>query len=101
MHIYNVTFGVDPKVEAEFLDWLRSDFITVSTGDGEYFSRPELMRVHGDSADCISYALHMRTEDLDDINKWYADHGARLFDMIQRTWPGQVVFFSTTLTLVG
>lgn len=100
MHIYNITFGVDPAVESLFLDWLRSEFIKVSTADGEYFSRPELMKVHGDASDGSSYALHMRADELDDINKWYADHGARLFDTIQRTWPGQVVFFPTTLTLV-
>ncbi len=100
MHIYNITFGVDPAVEAEFLDWLRGEFIEVSTADGEYFSCPELMRVHADSADGSSYALHMRAAELDDINKWYADHGARLFDKIQRTWAGRVVFFPTTLTLV-
>lgn len=100
MHIYNITFGVDTAVEAEFLDWLRNEFIVVSTEDGEYFNRPELMRVHNDAADGSSYALHLRADNLDDINKWYADHGARLFDMIQRTWPGKVVFFPTTLTLV-
>ena len=31
MHIYNITFGVDPAVEKEFLDWLRNEFISVST----------------------------------------------------------------------
>ncbi len=100
MHIYNITFGVDPAVEKEFLDWLRNEFISVSTEDGEYFSRPELMRVHADAADGSSFALHLRADDLDDINKWYADHGAGLFDTIQRTWPGRVVFFPTTLTLI-
>ena len=100
MHIYNTTFGVDPAVETEFIDWLRAEFIPESTADGESFSTPELMRVVSSDPAVNSLALHMRARELDDIDKWYADHGARLFDLIQKRWNGHVVFFSTTLTLV-
>lgn len=100
MHIYNITFGVDPTVEAEFLAWLRAEFIPRSTADGEYFSSPELMRVLSNDPKVNSFALHMRAKELDDIAKWYEDHGSTLFDHIQKKWNGRVVFFSTTLSLM-
>ena len=74
MHIYNTTFGVDPAVETEFIDWLRAEFIPESTADGEYFSTPELMRVVSSDPTVNSLALHMRARELDDIDKWYADN---------------------------
>lgn len=100
MHIYNITFGVDPAVETEFIDWLRSEFIPVSTADGEYFTKPELMRVLTTESDANSLALHLRADSLNDINLWYEDHGSRLFDHIQQRWQGRVVFFGTTLSII-
>ena len=100
MHIYNTTFGIDPAVETEFIEWLRSEFIPAATADGEYFSSPELMRVITDEPGVNSIALHLRAESKDDIARWYEDHGSKHFDFIQRKWNGHVVFFSTTLTLL-
>lgn len=98
MHLYNTTFGVSKDVEKEFVDWLNTEFIPVSTADGEYFSQPELLRVHSADPEANTLALHMRAADLNDINLWYEDHGARLFDYITKTWNGKVVYFCTTLT---
>lgn len=99
-HIYNTTFGVDPAVEKEFIAWLRREFIPLSVDSGEYFKQPELLRVHTQDKQVNSIALHMRADDLNDINLWYEDEGARLFDFIQQTWQGRVVFFSTTLSVI-
>lgn len=100
MHIYNITFGVDPEVKNEFLDWLRSEFISASVEDGEYFSSPELMKVMTTDTSVDSFALHMRCSELNAISLWYEDHGSRLFDYIQNRWNGKVVFFTTTLEIL-
>lgn len=100
MHLYNITFGIDPEIKTEFMDWLNSDFIPASTADNEYFSSPELMKVLTDENAVESFALHMRAQSLNDIALWYEDHGSRLFDFIQRHWNGKVVFFATTLEIL-
>ena len=99
MYIYNTTFAADPVVEDEMIEWLRGEFIPLSTADGAYFTDAELMAVlpRGEQN---SYALHMRAESLGDIELWYADHGSRLFDHAQRRWGGRVVFFTTTLQVL-
>lgn len=97
MYIYNTTFGVDPALEKEFLEWLASEFIAVSTVDGEYFHDPELFKVQTGDPQNNTFALHLRADDIDDINRWYADHGARLFDHLMSRWGGRVVYFTTTL----
>lgn len=97
MYLYNTTFGIDPAIEQEFFTWLYNEFIPASTADGEYFSQPELFRVLTGEPGNNTFALHMRAADIDDINRWYADHGSRLFnDLIQR-WHGRAVYFTTTL----
>ncbi len=101
MLLYNTTFGIDASVESEFLNWLRTEFIAVSTADGEYFTLPELFYVNAQQEPGIkSIALHLRAQDAGDINRWYEDHGSRLFNTIMQRWNGRVVFFSTTLEMI-
>ncbi len=97
MYIYNTTFGVDPALETEFFNWLNAEFIPASVADGEYFTAPELFKVITNDPENNAFALHMRAAATDDINRWYADHGARLFDYIMQRWGGRVVYFTTTL----
>lgn len=98
MHIYNTTFGIDTRIENEFIDWLRHEFIPTAVEDGEYFTGHELFRV-ATQADpgVISLALHLRAEDTADIDRWYADHGSRLYAEILNRWNGSAVYFTTTL----
>lgn len=100
MHIYNITFGIDPGVKNEFLNWLDTEFIPTSIDNEEYFTSPELMKVLTSDNSVESYALHLRAPGPDEISLWYEDHGSRLFDYIQRHWNGRVVFFATTLEKV-
>lgn len=98
MLLYNTTFGVDKAVQDKFLQWLRMEFIPVST-DSEYLTQPEIFRVNSNALDpsMANFALHFRAESREDIENWYQDHGSNLFDQIMQIWNGQVVFFSTTL----
>ncbi len=98
MVLYNTTFAFDPAIEAEFLEWLNSEFIPSATADGQYFHSPELFRIdapHPDGA--LSYALHMRAPSTSEIELWYEDHGSRLVDYLLKHWNGAAVCFSTTL----
>ncbi|MGN0211241.1 MAG: DUF4286 family protein [Muribaculaceae bacterium] len=98
MLLYNTTFGVDKAIQDKFIQWLRLEFIPIST-DSEYLSQPELFRVNSNATDpsMANFALHFRADSREDIENWYQDHGSSLFDQIMQIWNGQVVFFSTTL----
>ncbi len=101
MLLYNTTFGIDTTIEAEFVEWLRAEFIPTAIADGEYFTAPELFRVEAQTEPGVtSLALHLRAKSRDDISTWYADHGSRLFDDILKRWPSRAVFFSTTLSVM-
>lgn len=102
MLVYNITFALDSRLEQEFVDWLQSEFIPATTvDDGEYFTEPRLMRVcHELEPGTRSLALHLCAESAGDIDRWYADHGSRLFsDMIGR-WADRVAYFPTTLEVI-
>ncbi len=101
MHLYNTTFGVDKAVETEFLNWLKAEFIPSAVADSEYFTSPELFKVGMEAEPGVaSYALHLRAANVDDIARWYEDHGSRLFSTILERWNQRVVFFSTTLEAI-
>ena len=101
MFLYNTTFGIDVSIEEQFIAWLRSEFIPTSTCDGEYFDNPELFYVNAQQEQGIkSIALHLRAPNEEAINRWYEDHGSRLFNTIMQRWNGRAVFFSTTLELL-
>lgn len=99
MYIYNITFAADAEIEQEVLTWLRREFLCGTESEHlQYFTRPELMRVLGaPEPGTVSLALHLRADDKQDIENWYADCGAALFaDAIAR-WGDRIVFFPTTL----
>lgn len=96
MLLYNTTFAVDTDVEAEVIAWLKDEFIP-SGIDEDYFAGPQLLRVLGGEPGVTSLAVHFYSETVEQIEKWYADHGSRLFGRALERWQGKVMFFSTTL----
>ncbi len=102
MFLYNTTFAIDEAIEQDFIKWLKEEFVPAAVvDDGEYFSAPEVMRVlHTPEPGTANFAVHLRAADRDNIEKWYADHGSRLFaDLINR-WNGRIAYFSTVLELL-
>lgn len=99
MYIYNITFAVDKEKKEDFLRWLNAEFVAVSLEDKEYFYQHDLLQVCTDArqGEALSIALQMRAAEKDDIDRWYQDHGSRLFDHILNHYNGAVVFFTTTL----
>ncbi len=101
MYIYNTTFAIDQSLEVEFLQWLRNEYILKSTEDGEYFNSPEIFVVQAKQEPQVkSFAVHMRAKCKDDIDRWYEDHGSRMFDEFMKRWNGRAVYFCTTLEAV-
>lgn len=103
MYIYNTTFGIEPSVKDDVMNWLRTEFIP--SGDGipgedTYIFRPEILRIMNGEPGIVSLAVHFRVDSLEDIDHWYADHGSRLFSYVNERWNGKVVFFSTTLEIL-
>ncbi|MDO4319275.1 MAG: DUF4286 family protein [Bacteroidales bacterium] len=102
MLIYNITFALDSRLEDEFIGWLKNEFIPATTVDnGEYFTEPRLMRVsHELEPGTRSLALHLCAAEADDIDRWYADHGSRLFASMIDRWADRVAWFPTTLEII-
>ena len=102
MLLYNITFALDTRIADEFISWLRTEFIPAALADdGEYFTSPQLMRVcRTPEPGTTSLALHLHAESADDIERWYADHGSRLFAHMASHWADSAVFFPTTLEII-
>lgn len=96
MYLYNTTFAIDRDIESSVIDWLTSEYIPSAVADG-FFTAPDILSVINNDPDVRSVAVHLYTDDLSNIDNWYADHGARLFASVIERWQGKVVFFSTTL----
>lgn len=104
MYLYNTTFAVESDLENEVVEWIKKDFIPSATED-EYFldnpgASPHILRVLGGEPGVTSLAVHLFTESIEDIEKWYSDHGSRLFGSVIERWQSRVMFFSTTLEVL-
>ena len=102
MYLYNITFAADKSIESELAAWLTAELMgTATSGTDALMQRPALMRVVGQGEPgTVSLAVHMYAESTDDIERWYADHGCRLFADAVALWGDRVVFFPTTLEVL-
>lgn len=102
--LYNTTFAIEAPLEKEVMKWLEDEFIPSAIDDGYFLStekhRPSIFKVMCGESGQVTLAVHLYTSDTEIIDKWYADHGSRLFSNALECWQGRVVFFSTTLHLI-
>ena len=100
MFVYNITFAVARRIEADFIKQLRSDFIPAALEGGD-LSNPRLARVmHSPDPDTATYALQFEAPTIDDINFWYEDAGSRLFSSLLESRATDAAFFTTTLEIL-
>lgn len=100
MIIINTTFHVHHSVEADFLQWLRSEYVVSATGDGGLV-RPVLSRVMAETdPGSTGYALQMQAESMEEASGWYDGKASVLRVRMWDRWGERVLFFTTYLEVV-
>lgn len=100
MIIFNTTYHVDDRVLADFITYLREEFVPKAIQDKE-MTNPRLTRVMThEPQEGSSLALQFEIRELEKLDEWYEEIGDSLNeDMIAR-FGSQVVGFSTLMELI-
>lgn len=107
MFLYNTTFSVMPKVEKEFLIWMRCEVLPSMMRKTEENEKEEgnpcpcLYKIEANDPDNMAYAMHLMFESrgaMDDYRKNEAIEMRQ--DMIER-FGSDVLTFSTLMEKIG
>ncbi|PHR31657.1 MAG: hypothetical protein COA38_07570 [Fluviicola sp.] len=98
MILYNVTVSLDPKIQEDWLDWMRSTHIPDVMNTG-CFLESRISRVHGEEGE-VTYAISYVTESEEIYDHYQATHAVGLQKDHSDRYEGKFAAFRTKLTIL-
>ena len=77
MILYNVTVSIDPSIESDWLNWMRSTHIPDVMNTG-CFMESRISRVHGEEEGGLTYAISYVCESQEVYDHYQKTHAAAL-----------------------
>ena len=99
MLLYNVTVSIDPQIELEWLQWMRSQHIpdVMQTG---CFLESRISRVHGEEQGGLTYAITYLAPDEATFKTYEKEHAPALQADHTKKYEGRFAAFRTTLSVI-
>ena len=99
MIIYNVTASIDPDIEKDWVQWMKTVHIPEVMATG-YFVGSRLCRVIGGDEKGISYAAQYECESLAILQQYETKAAPALREDYKKRYEGKYVVFRTLLETV-
>ena len=97
MIIYNTTYHAHDKVAAQFVEWVKKEYLPKALANGK-ISEPRLTVVlNAESNEGKNYSLQFRCQSLDILQDWYTNVGDDLVVAMTQKFGHDVAGFSTLL----
>jgi Domain of unknown function (DUF4286) len=97
MLIYNVTSGVDKKIELEWLLWMKETHIPEVMRTGMFVDYTFYKILSSEQEDSISYAVQYSAISLDQVEKYLENYAPTLREEVQKKFGEGVASFRTLL----
>ncbi|MCJ8290330.1 MAG: DUF4286 family protein [Crocinitomicaceae bacterium] len=98
MILYNVTVSLDPEIQEDWLDWMRSTHIPDVMNTG-CFLESRISRVHGEESE-VTYAVSYVAESEEIYDHYQATHAVGLQKDHLERYEGKFAAFRTKLTIL-
>lgn len=99
MILYNVTVSIDPAIQEDWLEWMRSTHVPDVMNTG-CFIESRISRVHGEEEGGMTYAVSYVCESQEMYDHYQATHAPSLQKDHSERYAGQVAAFRTLLTIL-
>jgi hypothetical protein len=99
MHVCNISFQVDPRIEEVWLHWMNEQFIP-SILATQCFSSHQLYELEVTADQGPTYTLQLFTTNENLLLKFKENHAVSLFDRLPATWGEQCFHFSSFMKSV-
>ena len=99
MILYNVTVSIDPAVEAEWLEWMRTTHIPDVMATS-CFIESRICRVHGEEEGGVTFAIGYVAPSQEKYDEYVAIHSEALQEEHGTKFNGKFAAFRTLLTVL-
>lgn len=97
--VVNTTFHVEQSVEQEFIDWIRSDYISEAVTKA-LLHTPLFMRILTPMEGGTGYAVQLQAQSKAHVEEWLEAFQPRLLSAMAQKWGKKVMFFTTVMEKV-
>ena len=101
MIIYNVTYKVDHSIAADWLRWLKEEYIPEIIGTSCFTHAIVLHIVEADDEEGITYAIQYHTDNKERYNKYIDNFADDLRKKSIDKWGNKFIAFSTLMQVVN
>lgn len=99
MILYNVTVSIDPEVEQDWLDWMKSVHIPDVMATG-CFLEARMSRVHGEEEGGLTYAIGYVAPNQEKYDEYQKTHAPALQRDHTERYQGRFAAFRTILSII-
>jgi len=99
MILYNVTVKVDKDIQADWLQWMRSEHIPAVMATGK-FTEYRICRMLHEEEDGKTYAVQYFCPDMETFYQYQQEHAARLQQEHKKRYEGRYVSFRTLMEVI-
>lgn len=99
MILYNVTISLDPAIQHEWVDWMRSKHIpdVLETG---CFTESRLSRIQGEEEGGVTFSVMYFSPSEELYNQYQSEHAPRLQAEHRALFAGKFAAFRTVLSVI-
>ena len=99
MILYNVTVSIDPEIQEDWLQWMRSIHIpdVINTG---CFIEGKISRIHGEEEGGVTYSVMYLSPSQEVYEEYQSTHAPRLQKEHTDRYAGKFAAFRTILNVI-
>ena len=99
MILYNVTVSIDPEIQEDWLQWMRSTHIpdVINTG---CFIEGKISRIHGEEEGGVTYSVMYLSPSKEVYEEYQSTHAPRLQKEHTDRYAGKFAAFRTILNVI-
>lgn len=100
MYLYNVTYKIEPAIEEEWLQWMRSTHIPRVVRAGNFLGHRICKLIGMDEPDGITFAIQYLCPDMATFQKYQKEQSNDLKRFHAKQFLNKYVSFSTILEII-
>lgn len=99
MILYNTSFHIDNRIEYEFIEWLKNNYVSQSINFG--FKKPLLTKVMTQiHPELSAYAFQAFADNIKFVEDWEEGPRQQLLFSISQRWGESCLAFSTSMEVI-
>ncbi|SEJ28884.1 protein of unknown function [Cyclobacterium xiamenense] len=100
MILYTITINIDNEREAEFVEWMKYEYLPRVMQTGLFFEKRFFRLLQEDNGDGINFSAQFFAESMEDLEFYQKKYSATLWDMLKEKFGSQFVSFRSVLESV-